>query len=122
MLDPLLDIARDAGRAILAVYRSDFAVQAKDDASPLTADDEAAHRVIVAGLAALTPDIPVLSEESAAAPWAESLLSLWAAPALNRVDGLSVLEDADGTTTLRLKGSVKPTFNVYRLDDPARLA
>ncbi|MBB1088494.1 3'(2'),5'-bisphosphate nucleotidase CysQ [Lysobacter sp. SG-8] len=58
-------LAEQAGRAILGVYESDFAVEHKDDRSPLTAADLAAHRCIVEGLAALTPDIPVLSEESA---------------------------------------------------------
>ena len=61
----VIAIAREAATAILAVYDSEFAIQHKDDRSPLTAADLAAHRCIVAGLAALTPDIPVLSEESA---------------------------------------------------------
>jgi 3'(2'), 5'-bisphosphate nucleotidase len=64
-------LARRAGDAILAVYESDFAVTRKDDASPLTEADLASHRVIVRGLQALTPDLPVLSEESAGVPWAE---------------------------------------------------
>jgi 3'(2'), 5'-bisphosphate nucleotidase len=63
------DIAVRAAAAILAVYESDFAVEHKDDRSPLTAADLAAHRVIVEGLAALAPDLPVLSEESASIPW-----------------------------------------------------
>ena len=58
-------IARTAGRAILKVYDSDFAVERKQDDSPLTAADLAAHRAIVDGLHVLTPQIPVLSEESA---------------------------------------------------------
>ena len=61
----VIAIAREAADAILAVYDSEFAIQHKDDRSPLTAADLAAHRCIVAGLSALTPDIPVLSEESA---------------------------------------------------------
>lgn len=61
----VIAIARKAATAILAVYDSEFAIQHKDDRSPLTAADLAAHQCIVAGLAALTPDIPVLSEESA---------------------------------------------------------
>ena len=65
-------LAVQAGAAILEVYNSDaFDVQEKDDKSPLTAADLAAHHVIVDGLAALTPDIPVLSEESAKLPYAE---------------------------------------------------
>ena len=61
----VIAIARRAGSAIMAVHEDDFAVQAKADASPVTAADLAAHRCIVEGLARLTPDIPVLSEESA---------------------------------------------------------
>lgn len=58
-------IARAAATAILAVYDSEFAIAHKDDRSPLTAADLAAHHAIVDGLARLTPDVPVLSEESA---------------------------------------------------------
>lgn len=65
----VIAIAQAAGAAIMAVYRDGFSVQTKDDASPLTQADLAANRVIVEGLATLTPDIPVLSEESAQVPW-----------------------------------------------------
>lgn len=61
----VIAIAHAAAADILTVYAQDFDVERKADASPLTAADLAAHRRIVAGLAALTPDIPVLSEESA---------------------------------------------------------
>ena len=39
----------------------------------------------------------------------------------NRIDGLRVEELDDGTTVLRVQGSRKPTFNVYRLSGPDRL-
>ena len=65
-------IARRAGEAIMAVYAGEFAVERKDDNSPLTAADLAAHRTIVAGLLELAPNIPVLSEEAAdEIPWAQ---------------------------------------------------
>ena len=65
LVDGISDIARHAGEAILEVYeRADHEVQTKDDNSPLTAADHAAHHIIVDGLHALAPDIPVLSEES----------------------------------------------------------
>jgi len=64
-LDPVAAIAADAATRILEVYNSPFTVEHKDDRSPLTAADRAAHELIVARLAALTPAIPVLSEESA---------------------------------------------------------
>ena len=62
-------LAERAAAAILDVYESDFAVEQKDDRSPLTAADLASHHLIVEGLRALTPDLPVLSEESAGVSW-----------------------------------------------------
>jgi len=64
LLPDLVDLAAAAGEAILEVYDSDFAVETKADESPLTQADLASHRVIVAGLTKLTPDIPILSEEA----------------------------------------------------------
>jgi len=68
-LEAVLDIAVEAGRRIMKIYESDIMVTAKDDNSPLTQADLAAHELIVAELAKLTPDIPVLSEESASIPF-----------------------------------------------------
>ncbi len=62
--EAVIAIARTAAGEILSVYASEFAITRKDDRSPLTAADLASHRCIVDGLRALTPDIPVLSEES----------------------------------------------------------
>ncbi len=62
--EAVIGLARKAAAEILAVYESEFAIEHKDDRSPLTAADLASHRCIVAGLQALTPEIPVLSEES----------------------------------------------------------
>jgi len=65
----VIRLAREAGAEIMKIYAQDFTVEHKDDKSPLTAADLAAHRHIVAGLGAMTPGIPVLSEESASVPW-----------------------------------------------------
>ena len=65
----IIAIAREAGQAIMQVYAGHIAVENKDDNSPLTEADLAAHRVIVQGLQRLTPEIPVLSEESADIPY-----------------------------------------------------
>jgi 3'(2'), 5'-bisphosphate nucleotidase len=71
LLEPVTELARAAGARILEVYNSDdFAVREKDDRSPLTAADLAAHDTILAGLARLTPEIAILSEESAGVPYA----------------------------------------------------
>jgi len=72
LLDPIVELAQQAGAAILTVYNSnEFSVEEKDDKSPLTAADMASHHTIVKGLTALTADIPVLSEESASLPYEE---------------------------------------------------
>ena len=60
-------LARKAGEAILEVYRTDFESRSKDDNSPVTDADVAAEAVILERLRHLTPDIPVVAEEEAAA-------------------------------------------------------
>ncbi len=68
-IEALIDLAREAGEAILKIYNTDFSVYEKSDQSPLTEADMASHKVIVKGLAELTPEIPILSEESAHIPY-----------------------------------------------------
>lgn len=63
LIDPLVDLAREAGEAIMAVYRTDFAVTNKSDNSPVTEADRAADAIITAGLAHLAPNIFLVSEE-----------------------------------------------------------
>jgi 3'(2'), 5'-bisphosphate nucleotidase len=71
LLSDVLNIADAASERVLEIYQTDFKVEYKDDKSPLTAADLASHDIIDAGLRKLTPDIPILSEESANAPWSE---------------------------------------------------
>jgi 3'(2'), 5'-bisphosphate nucleotidase len=63
LLPSVLDAVAEAGTAILEVYASGHDVELKADDSPITRADRAAHRILAARLAALTPAIPVLSEE-----------------------------------------------------------
>ena len=66
LLHLLIDIAREAGDAILNVYNdpSSIEVQQKSDKSPLTKADKAANDVIVTALAHHFPEIPIISEEN----------------------------------------------------------
>ena len=68
--EQISDIARRAGDQIMAVYRQDFSVYEKADASPLTQADLAAHHCIVGLLPGIEASLPVLSEESADIDWA----------------------------------------------------
>lgn len=63
-MNDLCCIAQEAGKAILRYYQEDIKIERKADNSPVTAADLAAHDIIVAALGALTPDIPIISEES----------------------------------------------------------
>jgi 3'(2'), 5'-bisphosphate nucleotidase len=75
LLEPVNRLAHTAGEKILTIYNSDFAIEQKEDRSPLTAADLASHHAIVAGLKELTPGVPILSEESSTLPYAQR--SLW---------------------------------------------
>lgn len=65
LLTAIKAMAREAGREILEVYGTDFEARTKADDSPLTEADLRAHRLIVRELSRKTPQLPVLSEESA---------------------------------------------------------
>ncbi|WP_394165960.1 3'(2'),5'-bisphosphate nucleotidase CysQ [Neptunomonas phycophila] len=63
-IEKVLELSKQAGYAVMEIYKKDFAVYDKSDNSPLTEADMAAHHLLVDGLKAIAPSIPVLSEES----------------------------------------------------------
>ena len=67
---PIVSLAIKAGARILDFYRYGFDVEHKEDLTPLTQADVAAHEIIDEGLRELTPDIPIISEEGAKIPFA----------------------------------------------------
>ena len=68
-MERIIAIAKEAGDAIMEIYQRDFTVDYKEDSSPLTDADRAAHGIILRGLHALYPKIPFLSEEGDAIPY-----------------------------------------------------
>ena len=66
LLDQVDTIARAAGDAIMEIYGREFTVEQKEDKSPLTEADAAAHLLIVEQLAELSLQAPILSEEDTA--------------------------------------------------------
>jgi 3'(2'), 5'-bisphosphate nucleotidase len=62
-------LAQRAGDAILSVYGEQFEVTHKSDQSPLTQADLRSHHILIEGLRALTPNVPVLSEEDSDIPF-----------------------------------------------------
>jgi 3'(2'), 5'-bisphosphate nucleotidase len=69
-IEDVIRIAARASEEIVKIYNTSFTVENKEDDSPLTAADMAAHHTIMEGLQRLTPELPVLSEESSSIPFA----------------------------------------------------
>jgi 3'(2'), 5'-bisphosphate nucleotidase len=65
LIQSVVDVCRRAAELIMAVYAKPFEVRHKPDQSPVTEADLASDALINRELGALTPEYPVLSEESA---------------------------------------------------------
>ena len=108
-----LQLVREAGEQIMEIYSQDFEVNIKDDDSPLTQADMASHHCLVNGLAKLTPDIPVLSEESDEAVKKERLAwnRYWL---IDPLDGTKefIKKNGEFTVNLALIENGQATFGV----------
>ena len=67
LADACLVLALGAGRVQMRHARAGFAVETKADATPVTLADRESERLILDGLTAVAPDIPVIAEEESAA-------------------------------------------------------
>ncbi len=67
LLEHIAVATREAGAAILEIVARGFAVEHKDDLSPVTEADRAAELIILAALAKAAPGVPVIAEEEVAA-------------------------------------------------------
>ncbi|GAA4870318.1 3'(2'),5'-bisphosphate nucleotidase CysQ [Luteimonas vadosa] len=112
----VIALAREAADAILGVYAQDFDVVRKDDASPLTEADLAAHHCIIGGLRRLTPDVPVLSEESAHTVPAEVRMGWTRLWVVDPLDGTRefVKRNGEFTVNIALVEDGVPVFGVIQ--------
>lgn len=94
-----------AGRIEIDYRRTGIAVERKADRSPVTAADREAEAILVAALAAIAPDIPVVAEEAAA----DGVLPLAA-------DTYFLVDPLDGTRDF-IAGSADFTVNVALVRD-----
>jgi len=68
----IIALAEKAGEAVMGIYpQSDYAESYKEDSSPVTRADMASHDICTGLLSNLTPELPILSEESKMIPYAE---------------------------------------------------
>ena len=68
-IQDIVTIAKEAGDAIMQVYKQDFEVEYKQDNSPLTLADKKANDIIETGLNQLSVNLPILSEEGNDIPY-----------------------------------------------------
>ncbi len=116
LIEPIVTLAIQAGNAILEVYATDFDVQSKSDKSPLTQADLASNNCIVAGLMELTPDIPIISEESGLPKFDERRQweRYWL---IDPLDGTKEFVNRNGefTVNIALIKSNQPVFGVVHV-------
>ncbi|MEP6355809.1 MAG: 3'(2'),5'-bisphosphate nucleotidase CysQ [Hyphomicrobiales bacterium] len=62
-----LELALKAGERIMKIYQTDFEIETKGDQSPVTKADIEAEAIILKGLRAAFPKLPIVAEEEAAA-------------------------------------------------------
>ncbi|MGQ8366817.1 3'(2'),5'-bisphosphate nucleotidase CysQ [Glaciecola sp. 1036] len=105
-------IAVDAGSKIMEIYERDFDIYEKNDSSPLTEADLAAHNHIVTELNKLTT-LPILSEESADIDWQErkTWTRYWL---VDPLDGTKefIKKNGEFTVNIALIEFGEPTFGV----------
>ena len=70
-LKDIVNIAKEAGDAIMEIYEKDFTIEYKDDKSPLTEADLKSNEIICSALKNLYPHIPIISEENKGVPYLE---------------------------------------------------
>ena len=92
LLDLAAGLARRAAAAIEAVRRAGFVVERKTDESPVTEADRIAEALIVEGLRAAAPDIPVVAEEeveAGVAPAVAAARRFWLVDPLDGTKGFA---------------------------------
>lgn len=101
IMDAVVPIAREAGTAILRIYDSPVEATTKADGSPVTKADADAEAIILAGLAALTPEIPIVSEENIASHGPRRSQRFWL---VDPLDGTKefIKRDGKGSFTVNI--------------------
>ena len=120
LLQAVEEIAERAGEVILGFYSRDIAVTRKADASPVTEADEAAERAILPALAALTPEIPAISEEAVSKGQAPDAATIARAGRFWLVDPLDgtreyINRNGEFTVNIALIESGRPVLGVVHL-------
>ena len=112
----IIKISKNAGDAIMDIYESEFDVNFKSDQSPLTKADIASNKIICQSLKKITPDVPILSEESSDIPYHER--SKWNQYWLiDPLDGTKefIKKNGEFTTNIALIYENRPIFGMIHV-------
>ncbi|MEM6722550.1 MAG: 3'(2'),5'-bisphosphate nucleotidase CysQ [Bacteroidota bacterium] len=124
LIEPLLEIARSAGAAIMDIYHnaSDIEIQSKDDNSPLTKADKAANAIICEGLEKLPLQFPIISEENKAVPYEtrKDYKQFWL---VDPLDGTKefIKRNGEFTVNIALVEDGRPVLGVVYAPDPKKM-
>lgn len=113
LLPEVRRVAQSAANEVMHIYQSSFKVSYKKDKSPLTEADLVSHRVVEKGLRQLTPEIPILSEESAHVSFAQRKLwkCYWLVDPLDGTKNF-VRRNGEFTVNIALIEEHQPTLGV----------
>ena len=116
LIEKLIRISKNAGDAIMDIYETEFDVDIKSDQSPLTKADLLSNKIICSSLKKITPDIPVLSEESSEIKYHERLKwkEYWL---VDPLDGTKefIKKNGEFTTNIALISKNKPVLGVIHV-------
>ena len=111
-----VEIAKEAGKAVIEIYNSDFDYSLKKDLSPITEADNLSHQIITEKLKISTPETPILSEENCEIPY--NSRSKWSQYWLiDPLDGTKEFINRNGefTVNIALIDRNTPIFGVIHL-------
>ncbi len=105
-LPDIIQLAKQAGERIMAIYQRDFSILKKKDETPVTEADMAAHAIIDDGLEAIAAEYPMLSEESTSIPFEDR----------ERWETYWLVDPLDGTREF-IKHNGEFTVNIALIDN-----
>jgi len=112
ILEPLKQTTASASEAIMEVYNSEsYDTEIKADGSPVTEADNRANDIIIRSLKEITPDIPIISEETFHSEDQNPEGPYWLVDPLDGTKGF-INKDGNFTVNIALIDNAMPIFGI----------
>jgi len=114
LLPIIAELSIIAGEKTLEVYHSDFAIETKDDKSPVTMADKESEKIITEKLRQIAPHIPIIAEEASAAGKSDDITGRDEFWLIDPLDGTKefVRRNGEFTVNIGLIQKGKPVMGV----------